>query len=218
MKKFISGMCIGLIAGMSATIIAAGTFEQIDVLRNDITVKVNGEVVDADNFVYNDTTYLPLRAIGEKLGLDVQYDEATNTALIGAKKPASSSSNTEQRDYEFVRKDKYEDGDVVAGGLKYFDLLITTEKNNPYGIIYPELTQHYFGVRTGDITDYISSIGFPNFYLIGTDGNLYDDKNNILLSDIKMSGYENSCVDVDYWNDVLYPFIQNLAKERGLIK
>lgn len=204
MKKFISGMCAGLIAGMSATIIAAGTFEQIDVLRNDITVKVNGEVVDADNFVYNDTTYLPLRAIGEKLGLDVQYDEATNTALIGAKKPASSSSDTEQREDDFVRKDKYENGDVVAGGLIYED-----RTEDPLFAPLPPMK----GILEGTISTYAEKLGISYCY-VDSDNN-FCENGKILLSGVKT---ENNFVDVDYWNDVLYPFIQNLAKERGLIK
>lgn len=204
MKKFISGMCIGLIAGMSATIIAAGIFEQIDVLRNDITVKVNGEVVDADNFVYNDTTYLPLRAIGEKLGLDVQYDEATNTALINTKKPASSSSDTKQREDDFVRKDKYENGDVVAGGLIYEDRTV-----DPLFASFPPAK----GVHRANIEAYLTRLGIPYSY-VDTEGNFYEN-GKILLSGVKI---ENHFVDVDYWNDVLYPFIQNLAKERGLIK
>ena len=43
----------------------------------------NGAVVDA--FVYNGTTYVPMRAICEAVGLDVQYDAVTNTAAISQK-------------------------------------------------------------------------------------------------------------------------------------
>lgn len=43
----------------------------------------NGAVVDA--FVYNGTTYVPMRAICEAIGLDVQYDAVTNTAAISQK-------------------------------------------------------------------------------------------------------------------------------------
>ena len=52
-------------------------------LKNDINVVVNGETVTADNFLYNDITYLPLRAVSEALGETVEYDETDNTAYIG---------------------------------------------------------------------------------------------------------------------------------------
>lgn len=72
---------------------AAGVWENIPVLRNDIKVIVNGEEITADNFLYNDTTYLPLRAIGEALDKDVQYDEQTNTAIISEKGDSELTEN-----------------------------------------------------------------------------------------------------------------------------
>lgn len=91
MKKELKGFICGcivttLVSGIS---LAAGTFKSIDVLENDITVMVDGEVLNSDNFVYNDRTYLPLRAIAEAVGRPVDYDEATNTAYIG-EKPVSN--------------------------------------------------------------------------------------------------------------------------------
>ena len=49
-------------------------------------VYVDGKEVQADNFLYNDTTYLPIRAVSEALGKDVQYDNQTSTATISEKK------------------------------------------------------------------------------------------------------------------------------------
>lgn len=83
MKKFVCGVVVGVLGALSISVIAAGSWDTIDVLRNDITVVVNGENVTADNFLYNDTTYLPLRAVSEALNQTVTYDEATNTAYIG---------------------------------------------------------------------------------------------------------------------------------------
>lgn len=86
MKRFICGMLAGAMLTAAVGAGAAGIWDKIDVLRNDIKVVVNGSEVTADNFLYNDTTYLPLRAISEALNEAVEYDEATNTAYIGQRK------------------------------------------------------------------------------------------------------------------------------------
>lgn len=83
-KGFVCGVIVtALVAGGAA--FAAGQWKTIDVLENDITVLVDGKQVTEDNFVYNDRTYLPLRAVAEVVGKPVDYDEATNTAYIGSK-------------------------------------------------------------------------------------------------------------------------------------
>lgn len=83
MKRFISGMIIGALGAGIVSVGAVGVWDNISVLKNDINVVVNGENITADNFLYQDTTYLPLRAVSEALGETVEYDEAANTAYIG---------------------------------------------------------------------------------------------------------------------------------------
>ena len=96
MKKEIKGFICGVITTSligCASISATGVWDKIDVLRNDINVVVNGTPVKADNFLYNDTTYLPMRVVAEVLGKDVQYDETTNTATIKDKGDNNLSEN-----------------------------------------------------------------------------------------------------------------------------
>lgn len=45
-----------------------------DIKLNSVDIYVDGELVEADNIIYNGTTYLPLRAISDTLGLEVKYD------------------------------------------------------------------------------------------------------------------------------------------------
>lgn len=85
MKKFVCGIVVGALVATAIGATSAGVWENIDVLRNDIRVVVNGEEITADNFLYKDTTYLPLRAVSSALGENVEYDEETNTAFIGEK-------------------------------------------------------------------------------------------------------------------------------------
>lgn len=81
-KGFICGILIcGILGGVGVG--AAGMWKNIPVLENDIEVVVNGKILNSDNFVYNDTTYLPLRAVSETVGLKVTYDGTNNTAYIG---------------------------------------------------------------------------------------------------------------------------------------
>lgn len=59
-------------------------------LRPDFTLEVNGSVYTlrdskgnvTDPLLYNDTTYLPIRSVGEILGAEVSWDSATQTVII----------------------------------------------------------------------------------------------------------------------------------------
>lgn len=121
-KSFISGILIGSICTCAVSGIAVGVWDKIDVLRNDIKVVVNGKEIAADNFLYNDTTYLPMRAIGEALGEKVDYDQASNTAYIGERTDnLNIDKNTGFRvvDYQEI-KDQYpniDEFDKDPGGV-----------------------------------------------------------------------------------------------------
>lgn len=96
MKKEIKGFVCGVLSTVIVSVgivSASGVWDNISVLRNDIKVVVDGTEVTADNFLYNDTTYLPIRAIGTALGENVEYDEQTNTAYIGER--TDNLDNTE---------------------------------------------------------------------------------------------------------------------------
>lgn len=127
MKKEIKGFVCGVILTvlLGCGVSAAGIWDNISVLRNDITVIVNGNEVAADNFLYNDTTYLPMRVIGEALGKDVQYDEETNTAKINDKGAIPIDNNMNNT----TNKNKY------IPPQDMFDKEIIEEENGIYYII-----------------------------------------------------------------------------------
>lgn len=105
MKGFICGavsMAL-LVGGVS---FAAGQWKTIDVLENDITVMVDGQQITESNFLYNDTTYLPLRAVAEAVGKPVEYDGTTNTAYIGIK-PSSGNIISVKNTYQALRDSVY---------------------------------------------------------------------------------------------------------------
>lgn len=87
MKKNLKGFVLGLIVAtlLMSTALGAGVKKTIEVAVNSINLTVNGNKVDADNIVYEGTTYVPLRAAGEMLGKDVGWNQETNTASINDK-------------------------------------------------------------------------------------------------------------------------------------
>ena len=80
MKNFVLGILVGALL-VSVPVLADDIWEKIDVVRNKIAVVVDGEKINADNFLFNDTTYVPIRAVAEKLGVSVAYKDGV--AYIG---------------------------------------------------------------------------------------------------------------------------------------
>ncbi len=106
-------LCTALLCG---GVFAASTTKTIDVQYMDIKLVVDGVQVtpkDANGavvepFVYNGTTYLPVRAIGEALGKEVDWDGNTRTVYVG-KVPGKVSENYLEPYETSYSVDVYED-------------------------------------------------------------------------------------------------------------
>ena len=61
---------------------AAGEWENIWVQFDSVNLMVNGQNVTSSNLLYNDRTYVPLRACAEMLGSTVEWSQTSNTASI----------------------------------------------------------------------------------------------------------------------------------------
>lgn len=93
---------VALVTGLMAFSFTAGVLGQSAIVkitadyRTDISVIVDGKMVDLKNsknvtiypIMYDGTTYLPVRTIGEAVGKKVSWDEETKTVTIG--KPVST--------------------------------------------------------------------------------------------------------------------------------
>jgi cellulosome anchoring protein cohesin region len=81
MKKFISGIIVGVL--ISSTVAFAASY-----VANPAGFKVlvNGKEFTSDPpaMVINDRTYLPLRAIGDALGVPVNWNEELGQAEVGS--------------------------------------------------------------------------------------------------------------------------------------
>ncbi len=96
MKKRLQGLVAGILIGVMAVGGIAGAkelSENVEVFYNNIKIFIDGaEIVPKDAvgntvepFVYNGTTYLPVRAIANAFGKDVEWDGATASVYIGKK-------------------------------------------------------------------------------------------------------------------------------------
>ena len=81
----------GALLGGTAALAAGVTYKTIQVLYSDISLVVDGvpitprdaNGVEVEPFVYNGTTYLPVRAVGEAINKQVTWDGNTQTVYIG---------------------------------------------------------------------------------------------------------------------------------------
>lgn len=95
-------LLLGFLAG---TVFAKSGHETIKVLYNNIKLVVNGQKVNfgkdstgktIEPFIYNGTTYLPVRAAGEALGKEVNWDGKSQTVFIGDSNNTNNSSVKEE--------------------------------------------------------------------------------------------------------------------------
>lgn len=90
-RPFLCGMLSTvLLLGLVGTAMAANLVNK-ELYYNDIKVRLNGKTLNptdangnkVEPFVIDGTTYLPIRAVGEALGLNVSWDGATSTVILG---------------------------------------------------------------------------------------------------------------------------------------
>ena len=82
-KVITLGLLVSMVSACCTAFAAEGT-QNIPVTYNNIKIIVDGETVraDAEPFIYNGTTYLPVRAVGEAVGRTVKWDGNTNTVYL----------------------------------------------------------------------------------------------------------------------------------------
>lgn len=90
-RSFLCGMlATALLVGLVGPAVAASHVNK-QLYYNDIKVRLNGKVLDlkdangkkVEPFIIDGTTYLPVRAVGEALGLNVTWDGSTSTVILG---------------------------------------------------------------------------------------------------------------------------------------
>lgn len=101
MKKRIITLALAMIFvfALASTVSAVANKITAELTYRDIKIAMNGKTVaskDANGksvepFIIDGTTYLPVRAVAEALGLDVEWDSKTSTVKLSKPAPAVSS-------------------------------------------------------------------------------------------------------------------------------
>lgn len=179
-KDFLSGIIFTLVLVTSINVFASGMVkEKIDVIYNNIKLVVDGKPVafgknesgkQIEPFIYNGTTYLPVRAVGEALGKKVNWDGKTQTVYIG-EKPGGISYMTEviepYQSYQFEIYNLNNSKKLNMGGKEYNTGYIIDKGWNNYA--YFNLNSQYKEIEfeIGALNTYNDTLD------IYVDGNLY---------------------------------------------
>lgn len=141
-KEKLKGIIIGIVLSIIVLIVPMNTYaasvnKAIDVIYNNIKLVIDGKNIEfgkdsvgnqIEPFIHNGTTYLPVRAVGESLGMNVSWDGLTQTVYLG-EKPGQISYLTEilqpyliYNGYENTANGIYKSNDgrsFSMGGTKY---------------------------------------------------------------------------------------------------
>ena len=136
-KKKIRAIAIILLLTLTlgSTVWAKQLNETAQVFYNNIKIYINGaEIVPKDvngnvvePFTMNGTTYLPVRAVANALGQEVQWDGATQSVYIGKKgqtKPDNYLDRIQYNDYK--EQNRNSDMAIINGTVTDFNQNIYT--------------------------------------------------------------------------------------------
>lgn len=154
-SKFKKALVIMLVLVMSITtvVVAANNIytKQLTATYGRIKFEVDGKDVtqeienkyDTPAFVVGERSYVPVRAIADLMGLEIEYDNSTHTAkIIDTKSDAYEAKITKlEKELEDLKKDVVEETDIEALEKKlnkefgiyedvYFDIVLKETRNN----------------------------------------------------------------------------------------
>ncbi|MCX7746372.1 MAG: glycosyl hydrolase family 18 protein [Clostridia bacterium] len=113
---------------------AAENSKTIHVTSNKVYLLVNGKVVKGNNFLYNGTTYVPIRTISEMLGKEVSWNRSTNTASINDHNTGAVVVTRALRSFQGIRE-KY-----IQVDLNRIHIIVNGSRVNKENILYQGTT------------------------------------------------------------------------------
>lgn len=133
---------------VGATVYAANLTKKIDVLYDDIKILSNNiEFMPVDEhgsqvepFIYEGTTYLPVRAVSEVLGKNVSWDSETKTVMVTDNEDIESSKIAIKNFFKLFSEKRYDEmknftsGSVA--GYEFSEGVFGMKEASLDGIIY----------------------------------------------------------------------------------
>lgn len=125
--KFLKGLAIffaGIFVATSVSVMAQQVTKSINVSYKNIRIYADGNLVNTNGsneaFIYNGTTYLPVRAVGEAFNRAVDWDAANCSVYIGARPTGNLTPTVLLEDLDYFTKSAainilYADGQDNAG-------------------------------------------------------------------------------------------------------
>lgn len=128
-KGFVMGVMVTVLLMSTVTVFANSISRTITVTYNNIRLVVNGEeVIPRDGagnivepFIYEGTTFLPVRAVANALGQDVGWDAETQTVFIGSGSAASQQPTPQNDDVRLLSQIQH--SNFSTGGGREFYLI-----------------------------------------------------------------------------------------------
>ena len=198
-RNFILGMVIGTIA-TSGAVFAKQLSEKADLFYNNIKIYIDGgELIPKDPngnivepFIVNGTTYLPIRAVSNAFGKDVEWDGATASVYIG-KKDQTKPDN-------YLDRIQYTDFKAYRGNFYKINGTVTDFLNNTYtnGIIL-NAEKRYIGNEYDDYDNGFAYIDYPlNSQYKKLLGKI------VLPKTAKITGFDEDNMGNEYAVDVMF--------------
>lgn len=170
LKSMMLGCVIGAVAMGAMPVMGYDGTRTIQAVFKNIKICVDGAEMtprdtagkEVEPFIYNGTTYLPVRAVGEAVGKEVTYDGSTNTVYLGK----SGVKSYLGQQIEAYQKDDCSEGSFKMGGKTYTNCLKLYNSSYAGSYAYYNLNSLYtsisgiYGMTDGTDEDCESVISF----------------------------------------------------------
>lgn len=172
MKERLQGAVAGVLIGAlcaSSIVLAKNAVETIEVSYDNIRIFMDGEEVqpkDANGqtvepFIYNGTTYLPVRAVGTAIGKEVSWDGVEKVVYLGAKPGNVENWLDVCGPYQYTRGEEYRLTDN-----KYFTM--SGKKYTNGFVLNPGPGEYYQGEAMFNLNGKFKSLTFTVGHIDGS--------------------------------------------------
>ncbi len=219
--KFVCWLVLGIMIGSLTVAMANQAIQAF--LNTEIKVTLNGEEVNFTDektgetqypITYNNRTYLPLRSLSYLLETDVDYDNATKTAILRSDKYLTSYKSFDdviEKTREVVQPNSHmfaqylevnfpEITEALSGDALYYAYIDLNDDDEDDLIIYNNATYEIYGV-------FVESGGKIYAPIVGWTRNQYYLREGNLFSNMGSSGAMDTEYKIGriymYWFDEL---------------